>query len=162
MDPISFTIPGPPVSTAQQKGAFAPRAGRVLFFTKANVKAESGRLFVHAYNHRPKTKGPVFSGPVVLELNYVFPMTQAQIGEHMDKLNDDSFVLYKTSRPDVDNAAKLLIDVMTKATWWQDDAQITDLILRKRCGCVPRIEVTIREGQLDPSLGRGLVPGMLA
>ena len=38
----------------------------------------------------------------------------------------------KISRPDCDNVAKLLIDCMTKAGFWVDDAQICDLSIEKR------------------------------
>ena len=38
---------------------------------------------------------------------------------------------YKTSRPDVDNFCKSLIDQMTKCGYWLDDSQIADLHIKK-------------------------------
>lgn len=38
---------------------------------------------------------------------------------------------YKTTRPDVDNFCKALIDQMTKCGYWLDDAQIVDLHIIK-------------------------------
>lgn len=38
----------------------------------------------------------------------------------------------KTTRPDVDNFCKALIDQMTKVGFWNDDAQIADLHIIKR------------------------------
>ncbi len=95
----------------------------------------------------PKLKAPFFFGPVYLELTYVFPMTKAEIAKHVEHVADDSFIIHKTTRPDIDNAAKLLIDVLTNAIFWHDDAQITDLRIRKRAGSSPRIEVVIRESE---------------
>ena len=39
---------------------------------------------------------------------------------------------YKTTRPDVDNFCKALIDQMTQVGFWNDDAQIADLHIIKR------------------------------
>ena len=37
----------------------------------------------------------------------------------------------KTTRPDLDNCAKLLLDAMTKAGYWKDDAQICRVTMEK-------------------------------
>lgn len=38
---------------------------------------------------------------------------------------------WKTSKPDCDNAVKLLQDVMTKMGFWKDDSQIARLMVKK-------------------------------
>lgn len=50
---------------------------------------------------------------------------------------------WKTSRPDVDNVAKLLIDCMTKVGYWKDDSQIVKLNLRKSYSRTESAEITI-------------------
>lgn len=138
---ISFTIPGVSGATAQQKGAFVS-GKRVMFYTKATVKAEHTRLYSACYPHRPAK--PI-EGPIYLEVAYVFPMTKAEIKQHWEFIDVVNFVIWKLTRPDVDNCAKLMLDVLTDANFYHDDSQISDLILRKRSGCDPRIAVTIRQ-----------------
>ena len=48
---------------------------------------------------------------------------------HKDDL--DGNYQYKTTKPDVDNMAKLLIDVMTECGYWHDDGQVSQLLLTK-------------------------------
>jgi len=37
----------------------------------------------------------------------------------------------KATRPDCDNLSKLILDGMTKARYWHDDAQVADLHIKK-------------------------------
>jgi Holliday junction resolvase RusA-like endonuclease len=51
----------------------------------------------------------------------------------------------KITRPDVDNCAKTIMDVLTKQGFWHDDSQVSCLILIKRSGWTPAIHVEISE-----------------
>ena len=145
----SFVIHGEPGSTAQQKGAFA-RGKRVMFYTKDKVKAEENRLMIGFYANRPVLP---LQGAIYLELAFVFPFTLAEAKKYAAELSDESFTVPRITRPDVDNCAKLPIDVMTKAGFFNDDSQIVCLTLYKFSGCVPQIKVTIRQ-----YVHAGLVP----
>ena len=35
-------------------------------------------------------------------------------------------------KPDIDNLAKLVLDVLTRQGWWRDDTQVTMLLVQKR------------------------------
>ena len=158
---IAFTIPGVSGATAQQKGAFVV-GKRVMFYTKDTVKSEYNRLYAACYAQRPAK--PI-EGPIHLEVAYVFPMTKAEIKQHWSFIDVANFVIWKLTRPDVDNCAKLMLDVLTDANFYHDDSQVSDLILRKRSGCEPRITVTIRpsrddEQALDAS-SAGMLPTVL-
>lgn len=50
---------------------------------------------------------------------------------------------WKTSRPDVDNVVKLLIDCMTKLGFWEDDSQIARLRVSKRYSETDKAQITI-------------------
>ena len=52
---------------------------------------------------------------------------------------------YMSTRPDLDNSAKTLIDCMTAVGFWADDGQLAQLHLTKCRSDHPCIEVTIRE-----------------
>ena len=50
---------------------------------------------------------------------------------------------WKTTRPDCDNVAKLLIDCMTKLGFWLDDAQVARLRVSKRYAEGKQAQITI-------------------
>lgn len=52
----------------------------------------------------------------------------------------------KTSRPDVDNMAKILLDRMTKLGYWKDDSEVSRLDVMKRYvseGESPNVKISI-------------------
>lgn len=62
------------------------------------------------------------TGPISCSVEFVFPRSsRAHKGD-----------TWKTSRPDRDNLDKLILDALTRADWWIDDAQVCDGTIRKR------------------------------
>ena len=51
-------------------------------------------------------------------------------------------VIVPTTRPDADNYAKAALDACN-AILFKDDAQVTDLIVRKRYSVTPRLLITM-------------------
>lgn len=51
----------------------------------------------------------------------------------------------KPTRPDLDNVAKLLLDAMTKAGYWHDDAQVVELSLAKYTGPIAGVYILAME-----------------
>ena len=49
-------------------------------------------------------------------------------------------------KPDVDNYAKAVMDAMTDAGVWDDDAQVAQLTATKRWGGIGRIEIILTRG----------------
>ena len=138
---IAFTIPGQPKTTAQQKGVMV-RAGRAMFFTKKNVNAEKSRLMTTCLLHQPTSP---MQGPLTVKLVFTWPFTIAEARKHRSMKDSPCFTLQKTTRPDVDNCAKALLDVMTQACFWADDSQISTLILCKQSGWMAGISVEVSE-----------------
>jgi len=135
---IAFTIPGASKTTAQRKGVMV-RGGRPMFFKKKEIVAEENRLIGLCRCFRPKS--PI-EGAVCAKITFVFPFTKAEERKYRDMPNH---ITPKTTRPDVDNCAKTLMDVLTKQGFWLDDSQVTCLILIKRSGWMPAIHVEISE-----------------
>lgn len=133
-----FDAPGePPTVTAQQKGV-AVRAGRARFYTKPRVEAAGERLALMVGPHTPKTpiRRPT---PICVAVEWRFtPPRGRKPG-------------YRVTRPDVDNLMKLLLDVMTRLGWWQDDAQVARMEVSKRWSRTPGLHVTV--ATLDPDAG---------
>lgn len=54
-------------------------------------------------------------------------------------------ITYKVCKPDLDNAAKSVLDAIGEAGWWVDDSQIAVLILIKKEAPAGKIEIKVSE-----------------
>lgn len=116
----------PPTVTHQQK--------RVNWRTRKFYDAPEVRRARQVFaNHLTRyTPDEPIAGPVALWITWCYPIK----GGHLDGEP-------KTSRPDIDNAQKLLQDEMTRAGFWEDDAQVFFLVARKVWAETPGIYVRL-------------------
>jgi Holliday junction resolvase RusA-like endonuclease len=105
-----------PSATAQEKGYRVIR-GKVVTYEKEKVKEVRQLYQSHLCHHAPNKP---MDGPVLVQIDFIY---------HKDNLAGN--YQYKTTSPDVDNMAKLLIDVMTECKYWHDDGQVAKLLLTK-------------------------------
>tara|TARA_R110002020_G_scaffold256171_1_gene469807 strand:- start:29 stop:475 length:447 start_codon:yes stop_codon:yes gene_type:complete len=120
----------PPTATSQQKGAM--RCGKgIRFYTKPHVAQAKADLTKLLWNHGP---GEPLDGALCLRLTYRFPMRKSET-----KARRALGFLHHDKRPDLDNLAKLTIDVMAGLKWFNDDAQISRLELSKCWSITPGI-----------------------
>lgn len=114
---IYFELEENPRGTAQQKGT-AFQGGRIHHYEKKEVRAlrqlYHHKIFKELYTH--DVPPPQFEGPVKLTIIFNYAIK-----------NKKKWGTPKTSRPDVDNSCKLLIDVMTDLRFWSDDSQVSCL-----------------------------------
>ncbi len=47
-------------------------------------------------------------------------------------------------RPDLDNLGKAVMDALSKAKWWRDDAQVACLVMTKRWDASPGVTIVAR------------------
>ena len=113
-----------------------------MFFTKKNVNAEKSRLMAGCITHQPAAP---MQGPLTVKLVFTWPFTIAEARKHRHLNGDPTCACPKTTRPDVDNCAKALLDTMTQAAFWLDDSQITTLILCKQSSWVAGISVEVSD-----------------
>lgn len=128
--------------TAQQKGAFVGKDGRVHFFTKAKVakaeKALTKALTPYANLTRKWGEDVALAVSVV----FCFPYPVSTPKKHLVQFG------YHTKRSDVDNLFKGFGDALTEAGFWKDDSVIADLHLKKFMVIdAPRIGVSIKNLQ---------------
>ncbi len=118
----------PPTKTNQQKGINF-KARRV--YTTAEMKDIEAKFDAYLLPHKPSEP---LTGAVKLYVYQMFPITGKHvIGE------------WKTTKPDVDNSVKTLIDRMTRLGFWKDDAQIVSLCAEKMYADLPGIFIEYRE-----------------
>lgn len=98
----------PPTRTAQQKGV-SVRGGHAHFYEKASVRQAKDEL---AWKIKSFAPGEPFHGPIALTVHWGFELKRVKVP------------FWKTTRPDLDNLEKGLLDVMTSLGFWDDDSQI--------------------------------------
>lgn len=129
---INFFLPLKkiPTVTAQQKKVTVV-SGKPVFYEPENLKAARSLLMAHLSKHIPESP---YVGPVRLTVKWLYPKTQkAKTGQ------------YKATRPDLDNANKMLQDCMTHLGYWKDDSQVASLIAEKFFSDVVGIYIQIEQ-----------------
>lgn len=106
---------GMPRGTAQQK-RFNSRTGH--YFKDKKLEALETAFFYSLKPHRPKEPS---EAPIRLDVWLAFDIKGPQ----------RVWGSWKATKPDVDNYCKALIDQMTKVGFFEDDAQVVDLRVRK-------------------------------
>lgn len=126
----------PPTATAQQKGVFV-RNGRAQFFKKKKVRVAENFLAAMISPYAPVEP---FHGAVELRAAWVFPYRKTEpkrrtaAGQHLPH----------TTRPDLDNLEKSLLDILTGLRFWEDDSQVAQKKTVKAWGPSPYLEIHIR------------------
>jgi Holliday junction resolvase RusA-like endonuclease len=125
---IVFEIPGDPVSWKR------PRANGKRFFVDAKTAAYKAKVAAVARDLFPE---PV-TGPVKMAVYATFcppkSWSKKKTAEHLSRPH--------TQKPDGDNIAKAIKDALN-GTAYHDDAQVSDLHVRKLWGPTARVVVTI-------------------
>lgn len=125
----------PPTTTAQQKGEAVTRGGKIRHYERAGVALARKRLTIAMGAIRPDSP---FSGPTRVSVEWVRPW----LASDSAKVRAAGKVPHP-SRPDADNLAKLLLDVLTSLKFWHDDNLVTTLTVAKRRGGQPGIALRV-------------------
>lgn len=112
-----------------------PMPKQSVRFTKTGFAYQPKKIvdYMKAIKRSAKAGGlKIYEGALLVEIDF-----------HYQKQKVNSPTL-KTTRPDVDNLAKPVLDALTDIAW-NDDSQICDLRLRKYHDCEDKIIITISE-----------------
>ena len=126
----------PPTATAQQKGVFV-RNGRAHFFTKQKVRDAEDFLAAMLAPHAPAEP---LRGPVYFQARWCFPYRKSE----PKRVTNTGREVPHTSRPDLDNLEKNLLDVLTRLRYWEDDAQVFTKSTAKVWGPSPYLALAIK------------------
>ena len=114
-----ITIPGRPIPKAR------PRVFKNRTITPKRTKDYEARIASAvraAWSGKPIPKDT----GVVVCIDFHFKRPQ-----RLNRKKDPQLPIPKTSRPDIDNLAKSILDGITQAGVWHDDGQVQSLIARK-------------------------------
>lgn len=90
---------------------------------------------------RPLGPRGTLDGPLLVRLAYYLPVPKRPTGDRQRAGAPH------TSRPDVDNLAKLTLDVLSKLGWWHDDAQVWSVTATKQYGERPGVLVRVERDE---------------
>lgn len=135
---IAFTVPGAPVCKGRPR--FVRRDNFVAAYTPE--KTASYENLVKLYASQAMQGRGVIQGPVSVSIGlFVTPPQSWSQRKRNSALNGG---IFPTSKPDLDNSAKLALDACNEIVW-RDDKQVVDLNIAKRYAETARVEVTVEE-----------------
>jgi Holliday junction resolvase RusA-like endonuclease len=136
---VTFTIHGEPPTQTHQARLRAFRIGKHCRIVKAKPDAKTNVFQTslrQSLDQLTSLRGkPLFLGPVHLTIYFEFPYLKSH------KANGSR--IPKVSRPDLDNMAKTVLDVLCEAGAFKDDSQVVKLEMFKTYGPTPMVQITL-------------------
>ena len=132
----------PPKATHQASARIMKRKDGTQFVGKfANSKGKKAQddLMTLLSAHTPEVP---MEGPLLLSIIYVYPWRKSE-----PKKNRVTGLKDCDTRPDCDNLAKMLQDVMTRLAFWNDDSQVSRLYFAKFWGDQPGITISVSRAE---------------
>lgn len=120
-----------PTGTSQQKGERVV-GNRIYHFEKKTVHSQRQIYRNAILEDLDGIDTPHYDGPVFLDVTFYFAIKDKK-----------RWGQWKTSRADCDNLVKLLQDAMSDIGFWDDDAQIANLHVRKKFDSKPGILIEV-------------------
>jgi len=135
-----FVACDPPKSTAQAGSIILKRRDGTQFVGRASGgkadKAKKTLLALFADTPPPRP----LEGPVRLDIEIQWPWRKSE-----PKRRIAHGIALHDKRPDLDNYAKFLLDILTTLHWWGDDGQVAVLHMDKTWGNHPGIRIRVSE-----------------
>ena len=137
---IEFFVPGAPVGKGRPRAA--RRGAGVVMFTPEKTAGYEALVAAAASNAMRAEAGPLFTGPLeaVLEMRIPIPASWSKAHKAAALAGTE----LPTSKPDIDNVAKAILDACNGVVF-RDDAQVVMLVATKAFSDEPGVRVVIRE-----------------
>ena len=137
---IEFFVPGTPVGKGRPRAA--RRGAGVVMFTPEKTAGYEALVAATASNAMRAEAGPLFTGPLeaVLEMRIPIPASWSKAHKAAALAGTEQ----PTSKPDIDNVAKAILDACNGVVF-RDDAQVVMLVATKAFSAEPGVRVVIRE-----------------
>jgi len=133
-----FTPCIPPKSTHQASLRILKRHDGTQFvgkFASSKGKRVESELMTLFMPHRPPAP---MQGPLSLTVRWYYPWRKAE-----KKANRGKGFIPCDVRPDCDNLAKFVCDILTRLAFWNDDGQVAELNFLKGWSDKPGIRICI-------------------
>ena len=146
---IAFVVPGVPVAKGRARSRIARSSSGKTFvshYTPAETRSYENLV-------RMCAKDAMGGGvPLDLALSVEIVARIPVPASWSNKRRERALagLVGATKRPDGDNYAKAVLDGCN-AVVWKDDAQLVDIVVRKRYASIPQVEVTVVPLDVDPA-----------
>jgi Holliday junction resolvase RusA-like endonuclease len=108
-------------------------------YKDTNQRHEEEKLITLLYAHKPRVP---LSGPLRLAIKAYLPIPQSKSKKWV--LMASQGQIRPTTKPDCDNLAKQMLDVMN-GVFFSDDRQIVSLLIEKHYSEIPKWEIEVEE-----------------
>lgn len=130
--PLSFQVFGIPKPQGSKKGFVNKKTGGVIMTEQAGAALTTWREDVKQGALKAMAEvgmGEPHLGPVSVTVTFFMPRPKYHFrtGKHAHLLKDEA-PRYHTTTPDVDKCLRSVLDALTVAGVWRDDAQVSTLI----------------------------------
>ncbi len=135
---MSFTVPGTP--KAQPRGRACVRGKHAAIYDPGTAGGWKA-LIAHEARQDPYFPRTPFTGPVRCDVTFYMPRPK-----RLYRKKDPDGPVWHTAKPDRDNLDKAVLDALTQAGVWRDDAQVCSGRIQKvyhEKGGSPRAEIII-------------------
>jgi Holliday junction resolvase RusA-like endonuclease len=127
---IAVTVWGMPV--AQPRHRVSCRNGYARVYLPSDHAVHGWKELIAQAAAEQIEKTGALEGALALSLDFMFP-AQTRRAEGT----------YRVKKPDLDNLVKAVMDALTDAGAWQDDAQVAEVTARKRFGTGSGVDIKI-------------------
>ncbi|HXM54682.1 MAG TPA: RusA family crossover junction endodeoxyribonuclease [Candidatus Dormibacteraeota bacterium] len=140
---LSFEVPGEPQPQGSSRAFKHRHTGRVMV-TSDNARLRPWRDAVCWHARQAMAGGRSLAGPVGVTIEFSFARPAGHFGKRGLR---PSAPPEHVVRPDLDKLVRAVLDALSEAGVWRDDAQVTELVVRKKYDDLPfaMVEVTARD-----------------
>lgn len=135
---IRFIVPGEPKGKARPR-IFTNKAGESQAVTPQDTLSYEN-LVRWIFNNTMESKK--LQGEIEAKIVAMYSIPKSMTKKNRQLIDEGK--LHPTKKPDLDNVAKIVLDSLNKIAF-DDDSQVTRLIVEKHFSDQPRVEVTLRE-----------------
>ena len=135
---IRFTVPGEPKGKARPR-IFTNKAGKSQAITPQDTLSYEN-LVKWVFNNTMEAKK--LQGEIEAKIVAMYPIPKSMTKKNRQLIDEGK--LHPTKKPDADNVAKIILDSLNRIAF-DDDSQVTRLIVEKHFSDNPRVEVTLIE-----------------
>jgi Holliday junction resolvase RusA-like endonuclease len=145
-EPVSFTVEGKPKGKGRPRFSFKGGHAYTPASTVAYERQIASAARLAMDNHQP------MDGPVSVTVRAVFAVSKSW--PKAKRQAALSGLLLPTTKPDIDNALKGLMDGCNRVLWI-DDVQVVEATITKEYGERPYLHITARPLTVTPTLSPG-------